>query len=200
MDWEIKGLGYDFDALEPHIDAKTMETHYNKHYKGYHAKACAALQGMTSKSVEEVLLTDLRAVIQNNGGGFYNHSVFWQILGKNGPQTPIGNVAKLIEKGFGSFDSFKEKFSDTAVNLFGSGWVWLVYDELSHDLEIIVRHNQDHPLCGKKILMGLDVWEHAYYLHYQNRRPDYVQAFWNVLDWNKVENRFLTEKTFHLAL
>ncbi len=200
MDWEIKELGYGFDALEPHIDAKTMETHYNKHYKGYHAKALAALQGASAKSVEEVLLTDCRPVIQNNGGGFYNHSLFWQILGKNNGLVPSGNVGKLIEKGFGSFDAFKEKFSDSAANLFGSGWVWLVYDESSDDVEIIIRHNQDHPLCGKKILMGLDVWEHAYYLHYQNRRPDYIQAFWHVVDWKKVENRFLTEKVFQLSL
>ena len=150
--------------------------------------------------MEEVLLTDLRPVIQNNAGGFYNHSLFWQILGKNNGLEPSGNVGRLIEKGFGNFNSFKEKFSDTAANLFGSGWVWLVYNELTNDLEIIARHNQDHPLCGKKILMGLDVWEHAYYLHYQNRRPDYIQAFWNVVDWKKVENRFLTEITFQLAL
>lgn len=199
MDWEFKELGYGFDALEPHFDAKTMETHYSKHYKAYHTKALAALDGDTSKCVEEVLLTDLRPAIQNNGGGFYNHSVFWQILGKNDGKGPNGNVGKLIEKGFGSFEAFKEKFSDTAATLFGSGWVWLVYDESSDDLEIIVRHNQDHPLCGKKILMGLDVWEHAYYLLYQNRRPDYIKAFWDVVDWSKVENRFLTEKTFQLS-
>ncbi len=199
MNWEIEELDYDFNALEPYIDAMTMSTHYNKHFKGYHAKALAALSVDLSKSVEETLLTDLRAVIQNNAGGFYNHSVFWKILGKNDGLTPSGNVGKLIDKGFGSFEKFKETFSSEAANLFGSGWVWLVYDEVSEDLEIIIRHNQSHPLCGKKILMGLDVWEHAYYLHYQNRRPDYIDAFWHVVDWKKVENRFLTEKAFQLS-
>ena len=187
MDWDFKELGYGFEALEPHIDAKTMEVHYTKHYKAYHTKALAALSNDTSKSVEEVLLTDLRPAIQNNAGGFYNHSIFWEILGNNNGEGPSGNVGTLIDKGFGSFDSFKEKFAEAAVTLFGSGWVWLVYDEKSDDLEIIQRHNQDHPLCGKSVLMGLDVWEHAYYLHYQNRRPDYISAFWSVVNWDQVQ-------------
>jgi Fe-Mn family superoxide dismutase len=199
MDWEIKELGMEYDALEPYIDAMTMKTHYEKHYKGYHAKALAALEGKDLQSVEKTLLTDLRPVIQNNGGGFYNHTLFWSILGINQGKGPFGHVGKGIDKGFKSFENFKEKFSDAAANLFGSGWVFLVYDEDSKECEIIVRHNQDHPLCGKKVLMGLDVWEHAYYLHYQNRRPDYIKAFWNVVDWEKVEHRFLSEKAFHLT-
>lgn len=199
MDFEMKELGYAFDALAPHIDAKTMEVHYTKHYAAYHSKALAALDNDKSKCVEEVLMLDLRPAVQNNAGGFYNHTVFWEILGKNSGAGPIGNVLKYIEKGFGSFNSFKEKFAEAAATLFGSGWVWLVFDEKSEDLEIIQRHNQDHPLCGKKVLMGLDVWEHAYYLNYQNRRPDYISAFWEVVDWEKVENRFLTEKTFVLS-
>jgi superoxide dismutase, Fe-Mn family len=199
MDWKFKELGYEFNALEPFIDAATMEVHYTKHYKAYHTKALAALSDDTSKAVEEVLLTDLRPAIQNNGGGFYNHSVFWEILGKNNGMTPEGNLGDLIDKSFGSFDSFKEKFASAAATLFGSGWVWLLHDETSNELEIIQRHNQDHPLCGKKVLMGLDVWEHAYYLKYQNKRPDYVAAFWEVVDWKKVENRLITEKSFSLT-
>ena len=198
MDWKFRDLGYEFNAVEPHIDAKTMEIHYTKHYKAYHQKALAALNDDTSKSVEEVLLTDLRPAVQNNAGGFFNHTIFWEILGL-GSVTPGPHLSKLIDKGFGSFDEFKAKFSEAAATLFGSGWVWLLYDEKSDDLEIIQRHNQDHPLCGKKILFGLDVWEHAYYLKYQNKRPDYIDAFWSVIDWNKVENRFLKEKTFTLA-
>ena len=199
MDWKFKELGFEFDELEPFIDAETMEVHFTKHYKAYHTKALEALSDDTSKSVEEVLLTDLRPAIQNNGGGFYNHSIFWQILGKNNGAKPEGELLELINKGFGSFDGFKEKFSNAAATLFGSGWVWLLHDEASNDLEIIQRHNQDHPLCGKRVLFGLDVWEHAYYLKYQNKRPDYVSAFWEVLDWSKVQNRFLTEKTFALS-
>ncbi|MCH9811483.1 superoxide dismutase [bacterium] len=199
MEFKMEELGYAFDALEPHIDAKTMEVHFTKHYAAYFNKALAALDNDTSKSVEEVLLTDLRPAIQNNAGGFYNHTIFWEILGKNEGKGPSGNVGKYMEQGFGSFDSFKEKFADAAATLFGSGWVWLLFDEKTEELEIIQRHNQDHPLCGKKVLMGLDVWEHAYYLNYQNRRPDYINAFWEVVDWEKVENRFLTAKTFSLA-
>ena len=199
MEFKMGELGYSFDALEPYIDAKTMEVHFTKHYAAYFNKAVAALDNDTTKSVEEVLLTDLRPAIQNNAGGFYNHTIFWEILGKNGGKAPAGNIGKLIEKDFGSFDAFKEKFADAAATLFGSGWVWLLFDEKTEELEIIQRHNQDHPLIGKKVLMGLDVWEHAYYLNYQNRRPDYINAFWEVVDWEKVENRFLTAKTFSLT-
>lgn len=199
MEWKFEELAYGYDALEPFIDAKTMQVHHTKHYKAYFDKALAALSNDTSKSVEEVLMTDLRAAIQNNGGGFYNHTIFWQILGKNEGKGPQGELLSLINKGFGSFDEFKAKFSDAAATLFGSGWVWLLHDEVSNDLEIIQRSNQDHPLCGKKVLMGLDVWEHAYYLNYQNKRPDYVAAFWNVVNWKAVENRFLTEKSFSLT-
>lgn len=199
MNWEFGKLGYDYGALEPHIDAKTMEIHYTKHFKAYHTKALAALGEDTSMSVEEVLLTDLRPAIQNNAGGFYNHAIFWEILGKNNGKGPEGDLLKLIDKGFGNFDTFKEKFAAAGATLFGSGWVWLLYDEKSDDVEIVQRHNQDHPLCGKKVLFGLDVWEHAYYLNYQNRRPDYISAFWDVVDWKKVENRLLTEKAFVLV-
>lgn len=199
MDWEFKELGYNFDALEPFIDAKTMEVHYTKHYKAYHTKALDALGSDTSKSVEEVLLTNSSPAIQNNGGGFYNHTIFWQILGKNEGIGPTGELEKAIVDSFGSVDTFKEKFADAAATLFGSGWVWLLADEKTNTLEIIQRHNQDHPLCGKKVLMGLDVWEHAYYLHYQNKRPDYINAFWNVVDWKKVADRYTNEKVFSLV-
>ena len=198
MDWEFKELGYDFDALEPFIDAKTMEVHYSKHYKTYHAKAVEALNGALNKSVEEVLLTNKSALIQNNGGGFYNHSIFWEILGKNHGKGPEKKLAELINKDFASFAAFKEKFANAALTLFGSGWVFLLFDEKKDQLEIIQRHNQDHPLCGKKVLMGLDVWEHAYYLKFQNRRPDYIEAFWNVVDWEKVAYRLKHESVFVL--
>ena len=198
MDWEFKELGYDFDALEPFIDAKTMEVHYSKHYKTYHAKAVEALNGALNKSVEEVLLTNKSALIQNNGGGFYNHSIFWEILGKNQGKGPEKNLAELINKDFETFAAFKEKFATAALTLFGSGWVFLLFDEKKDQLEIIQRHNQDHPLCGKKVLMGLDVWEHAYYLKFQNRRPDYIEAFWNVVDWEKVAYRLKHESVFAL--
>ncbi len=199
MDWEMRELGYGYDHLEPFIDKETMMIHYTKHYNAYFTKALEALNHDKSKSVETVLLTDLRPAVQNNAGGFYNHTIFWNILGKNHGKGPLEHLAELIDKGFGSFDKFKEKFSLAATTLFGSGWVWLVYDEKSTDLEIIVRHNQDHPLCGKRVLFGLDVWEHAYYLKYQNKRPDYIAAFWEVVDWKKVENRFLKEKSFHIV-
>jgi Fe-Mn family superoxide dismutase len=198
MDWEFKELGYDFDALEPFIDAKTMEVHYSKHYKTYHLKALEALNGCVDKSVEKVLLTNKSAVIQNNGGGFYNHTIFWEILGKNHGKGPEQKLAELIDKDFKSFAAFKEKFANAALTLFGSGWVFLLFDEKKGELEIIQRHNQDHPLCGKKVLMGLDVWEHAYYLKFQNRRPDYIEAFWNVVDWEKVAYRLKHESVFAL--
>tara|TARA_A100001015_G_scaffold301718_1_gene388958 strand:+ start:79 stop:675 length:597 start_codon:yes stop_codon:yes gene_type:complete len=197
MDWKFKELEYSYDALEPYIDAQTMETHHSKHYKAYHTKALAALGEDSSKSVEEVLLTDSRPAIQNNGGGFFNHTIFWEILGK-GQQEPVGQVKNLLDKSFGSFDQFKEKFADAAATVFGSGWVWLLHDEGENKLEIMQKRNQDHPLCGKKILMGLDVWEHAYYLKYQNRRPEYIEAFWSVVNWAKVEERFENETVFSL--
>jgi Fe-Mn family superoxide dismutase len=196
MNWEFKELGYDFNALEPFIDEKTMQVHYLKHYKTYHEKALQALNGDTKKSVEQVLLTDKSAVMQNNGGGFYNHTIFWEILGKNNGGAPFGRLAQLIDKDFGSFNLFKEKFANAALTLFGSGWVFLLFDEKMEKLEIIQRHNQDHPLCGKKVLMGLDVWEHAYYLKYQNRRADYIEAFWNVVDFKKVALRLEHENAF----
>ena len=198
MDWKFKDLEYSYDALEPYIDAQTMETHHSKHYKAYHTKALAALgEEATHKSVEEILLTDSRPAVQNNAGGFFNHTIFWEILGKNHSE-PVGQVKTLIDESFGSFASFQEQFADAAATVFGSGWAWLLHDESSNKLEIIKRPNQDHPLCGKKILMGLDVWEHAYYLKYQNRRPDYIEAFWKVVNWERVEERFATEKPFSL--
>jgi Fe-Mn family superoxide dismutase len=198
MDWEFKELGYDFNALEPFIDETTMRVHYLKHYKTYHEKALQALNGDTKKSVEEVLLTDKSALMQNNGGGFYNHTIFWEILGNTNHHLPKGKLLELINKDFGSFALFKEKFSNACLTLFGSGWVFLLFDEKIGKLEIIQRHNQDHPLCGKKVLMGLDVWEHAYYLKYQNRRADYIEAFWNVVDFKKVGYRLEHENVFIL--
>lgn len=198
MKFEFQELEYSYEALEPFFDKETMEIHHTKHYKAYLDKALAALDGKKDLIVEEVLLTDLREGIQNNAGGFYNHSIFWKILGKNDGNGPNGKVKELINGSFGSFDKFKEQFSTAAATLFGSGWVWLVHDENEDTVEIITRCNQNHPITDKRVLMGLDVWEHAYYLKYQNKRPEYIEAFFNVVNWQKVEER-LGEKVFSLG-
>lgn len=186
-------LAFDYAALEPHIDAQTMEIHHTKHHQGYVNKLNAALEGtgMEDMAIEE-LLADLNALpeekrtaIQNNGGGHYNHTLFWSILSPNGGGEPEGELAEMIVGAFGSFDAFKEKFNEAAATRFGSGWVWLV--KSGDTLEVVSTANQDTPLSeGKKPLMGLDVWEHAYYLNYQNRRPDYIEAWWNVINWEAV--------------
>ncbi len=201
MAFELPALPYAFDALEPHFDARTMEIHHDKHHAGYTTKLNAALEGteFASKSIEEILgnLSALpeakRGAVRNNGGGYANHSLFWETLGPNAGGTPGGALAEAINAAFGSFDSFKEAFSNAAANQFGSGWAWLYVD--GGKLAVTSTPNQDTPLMeGKTPILGLDVWEHAYYLHYQNRRPDYIAAFWNVVNWDKVAEKFTAAK------
>jgi len=200
MTHTLPKLGYSYDALEPHIDARTMEIHYSKHHAGYVKKLNAALEGhsdLQKVEVEELLKNlenipeDIRTAVRNNGGGHANHSFFWQLLKKD--VKPSGEILEAIKKTFGSFDEFVEKFSKAAGTRFGSGWAWLAID--GGDLEILSTANQDTPLSeGKTPLLALDVWEHAYYLHYQNKRPDYVKAFFNVVNWDKVNENFLKAK------
>jgi Fe-Mn family superoxide dismutase len=192
MTHELPQLPYDYNALEPHIDARTMEIHHSKHHAGYVNKLNAALEGsgLENKPVDE-LLKDLSAIpenirtaVRNNGGGHSNHTLFWQILSADGGM-PEGRVADMINETFGSFEVFKEQFSNAAATRFGSGWAWLVVN--GGALEIVSTANQDTPLSdGKTPILGLDVWEHAYYLNYQNRRPDYIEAFFSVVNWAKV--------------
>jgi superoxide dismutase, Fe-Mn family len=202
MAYTVPPLPYAYDALEPHIDKATMEFHHDKHHQAYVDKVNAALEGtpLADTPIEEILadLTkvpeDKRTAVKNNGGGHYNHSLFWESMRANGshpPGAPSGELAAAIDGAFGSFDDFKAKLKETGVNQFGSGWSWLVRDGSS--LAIVGTPNQDSPLsAGKTPLLGVDVWEHAYYLHYQNRRPDYIDAWWNVVDWSKVAARFAT--------
>jgi Fe-Mn family superoxide dismutase len=194
MAFELPPLPYPNDALEPHIDARTMEIHHDKHHGGYTSKLNAAIEGTewANKSIEEILQNldkvpqDKRTAVRNNGGGYANHSLFWQVMSPNGGGQPSGNLASAINSAFGSFDSFKEQFSSAAAGRFGSGWAWLVVDN-NGGLSITSTPNQDTPVMeGKTPILGLDVWEHAYYLNYQNRRPDYISAFFNVINWDKV--------------
>ena len=193
MAYEVPDLPYDYDALEPHIDEATMKLHHDKHHQAYVDKANAALEGTewADKPVEEVLQSlsalpdDIRTAVRNNAGGHYNHSLFWQIMGPDGGGEPDGDLAEAIASAFGSFDDFKAKMKETGVNQFGSGWSWLVHD--GSGLAVVSTPNQDNPLTdGKTPLLGVDVWEHAYYLKYQNKRPDYIDAWWNVVNWAKV--------------
>lgn len=197
MAYELPKLPYAFDALEPHIDARTMEIHHGKHHATYIEKVNAALEGteLASKPIEEVLRNidgvpaDKRQAVINNGGGHANHTLFWEIMAPNAGGEPSGDVASAINGAFGSFDAFKKVFADAAVNRFGSGWAWLVVK--NGKLDVYSTANQDSPvLDGDTPILGLDVWEHAYYLNYQNRRPDYISAFWNVVNWSKV-NEYL---------
>jgi Fe-Mn family superoxide dismutase len=197
MSYEVPPLPYAYDALEPHIDQQTMELHHDKHHQAYVDKANAALEGteFADKSIEEIvanldaLPADKQGPVRNNGGGHYNHSLFWESLQGGGVQTPDGELAAAIDAAFGSFDEFKSQFEAAGVARFGSGWVWLVKNGSA--VEIITTPNQDTPLAeGKTPLLGNDVWEHAYYLKYQNRRPEYLKAFWNVVDWAKVAERY----------
>ncbi len=199
MAFTLPPLPYPPDALEPHIDKATMELHHDKHHATYVNNANKALESapeLANKTVEELLSSNLAAVpesiktvIRNNGGGHANHSLFWTLLSKNGGGAPTGEIAGVITSNFGSFDAFKEKFNAAATGRFGSGWAWLVKDG-SGKFEIISSANQDSPLMdGKKPLLGLDVWEHAYYLKYQNRRPEYIAAFWNVVNWEEVSKQ-----------
>lgn len=197
MAFELPSLGYDYKALEPNIDAKTMEIHHTKHHQGYVNKVNAALEGsdFASKSIEDLLRSindvpeNIRGAVRNNGGGHANHSLFWSVISPDGGGKPSGDLLAGIEKSFGSFDDFKKAFSTAAGTRFGSGWAWLVVD--GGELKVESTPNQDSPLMeGKTPVLGLDVWEHAYYLNYQNRRPDYVQAFFNIVNWNEVSKRF----------
>ena len=198
MAFELPKLDYAYDALEPYIDAKTMEIHHSKHHGGYTGKLNNAIMGteLEGKPIEEILKNVSRytAIVRNNGGGYYNHSLFWKVLTQQGGGLPKGDLLEAINKSFGSFKKFKTEFSNTAVNLFGSGWVWLI--KSSGDLKITSTPNQDNPLmdvADKKgtPILALDVWEHAYYLNYQNRRPDYISAFWNIINWDEVARRYL---------
>ena len=200
MAYSLPELPYAYNALEPHIDARTMEIHHSKHHNGYVTKVNAALEGTgIDKSVED-LVSDLNAVpedkrgaVRNNGGGHANHSLFWTVMSPDGGGEPTGELADAINSEFGSFDSFKEKFSAAAATRFGSGWAWLSVD--GGKLTVESTPNQDSPLMeGRTPILGLDVWEHAYYLNYQNRRPDYVAAFWNVVNWNAVGERYAAAK------
>ena len=202
MAFELPKLKYAFDALEPHIDAKTMEVHHDKHHAGYTKKLNAAVEGtdMDGKNIENIL-TNLdmnNGAVRNNGGGYYNHNLFWEVMSPNGGGKPTGELAKAIDDAYGSFDAFKEKFSNAAVTQFGSGWAWLCVQK-GGKLDICSTPNQDNPLmpgigCGGTPILGLDVWEHAYYLNYQNKRPDYVAAFWNVVNWEEVSARYAKNK------
>lgn len=196
MAFELPKLGYDFAALEPHIDAQTMEIHHGKHHNGYVTKLNAALEGseFADQSLEDILKKGeaLPAALRNNGGGHYNHTLFWSILGPNGGGEPTGELAEAINGKWDSFAKFKEEFSAAAATRFGSGWAWLCLTK--GGLEICSTANQDNPAmglgCGGTPILGIDVWEHAYYLKYQNRRPDYIEAFYNVINWEEVSRRF----------
>ena len=201
MSFELPQLPYAYDALEPHIDARTMEIHHGKHHNGYTNNLNAALAGAESegKSIEDILanLEMSNGAVRNNGGGYYNHNQFWTAMSPNGGGTPTGDLAAAIDSAFGSFDAFKEEFSKAAATRFGSGWAWLCVKD--GKLEVCSSANQDNPLmpgigCGGAPILGLDVWEHAYYLNYQNRRPDYVAAFFNVINWDEIASRFAAAK------
>ncbi|HRX44853.1 MAG TPA: superoxide dismutase [Acholeplasmataceae bacterium] len=197
MSYTLPTLTYAYDALEPFFDARTMEIHYTKHHQAYINNLNAALEKHPELklSLEEMLkdLTkvpqDIRGAVQNNGGGHYNHSFFWLLLKVNNGATPQGKLLEAINKAFGSFDAFKEQFSNAAKTRFGSGWAWLIVDN-NKELKVLSTANQDTPLAEGKPILGLDVWEHAYYLNYQNRRPDYVSAFFNVINWDVVEKLY----------
>lgn len=201
MSFELPQLPYAYDALEPHIDARTMEIHHGKHHAGYTNKLNAAIADTESegKSIEEILknLDMNNAAVRNNGGGFYNHSLFWRVMSPNGGGSPTGELADAINVAFGSFESFRDQFSNAAATRFGSGWAWLC--STNGKLGVCSSANQDNPLmptigCGGVPILGIDVWEHAYYLNYQNKRPDYVSAFFNVINWDEVASRYTASK------
>ena len=202
MAFELPKLPYAYDALEPYIDAKTMEIHHTKHHNAYTTNLNAAIAGtdLEGKTIENILinLDPANAAVRNNGGGFYNHNLFWTILSPKGGGEPTGELEEAIDKAFGSFEEFKAKFAKTAATQFGSGWAWLTVQK-GGKLEVVGTPNQDNPLMpeiggeGTPIL-GLDVWEHAYYLNYQNRRPDYVEAFFKIVNWEEVARRYALEK------
>jgi Fe-Mn family superoxide dismutase len=199
MSFTLPPLPYAPDALEPHIDKMTMEIHHGKHHNAYVTNLNKALESapdLAGKTIEELLANNcaivpenIRTAVRNNGGGHINHSMFWKIMGPNAGGAPVGHVAQAITGAFGSFDTFKEKFNAAGVGRFGSGWAWLI--KTASSVEITSTPNQDSPVMeGKKVVFGCDVWEHAYYLKYQNRRPDYLAAWWNVVNWKEIEDRF----------
>ena len=195
MAFELPNLPYAHDALEPHIDARTMEIHHGKHHAGYTSKLNAAVEGtdLEGKDIETLLREHSdNGAVRNNGGGFWNHTLFWNSMSPNGGGAPEGALAEAMDRDFGSFENFKDEFSKAAATRFGSGWAWLCVN--NGKLEVCSSANQDNPLmpgvgCGGHPILGLDVWEHAYYLNYQNRRPDYINAFFNVVDWGAVAAR-----------
>ena len=202
MAFELPKLPYAYDALEPNIDARTMEIHHTKHHNGYTTKLNGAVAGtdMDGKEIEDILtgLDMSNGAVRNNGGGFFNHCLFWEVMSPDGGGTPSGDLAGAIDDAFGSFDAFKEKFANAAATQFGSGWAWLCVHK-GGKLEVCSTPNQDNPLmpgvgCDGYPILGLDVWEHAYYLNYQNRRPDYITAFFNVINWDKVAANYADAK------
>lgn len=202
MSFKLPDLPYAFDALEPNIDAQTMEIHHDKHHKGYTDNLNKAIEGtdLENKSIEDILKNmDMEnKAVRNNGGGFFNHSLFWKVMSPNGGGKPSGDLAKAIDEAFGSYEEFQEKFSNAAKTQFGSGWAWLCVEE-GGKLTVCSTPNQDNPLmphtgCKGYPILGLDVWEHAYYLKYQNKRPDYVSAFWNVINWDEVGSNYAKHK------
>jgi Fe-Mn family superoxide dismutase len=201
MPFEVPPLPYDYNALEPHVDERTMQIHHDKHHQAYVDNANKALDGTewADKPVEEILRNldklpeDKRTAVRNNAGGHANHSLFWTVMGPGGGGQPSGELAAAIDDAFGGFDAFKEKLSQAAITRFGSGWGWLVSS--AGALEVTSTPNQDSPISdGKTPILGVDVWEHAYYLNYQNRRPDYVAAWWNVVNWDEVARRYAASK------
>ena len=202
MAFELPALSYAHDALEPHIDTRTMEIHHGKHHAGYTNNLNNAIAGtdLEGKSIEEILsgLDVSNGAVRNNGGGYYNHSLFWSVMSPNGGGEPSGELAEAINSAFGSFDAFKDAFAKAAATRFGSGWAWLCV-QAGGSVEVCSTPNQDNPLMpnigrGGTPILGLDVWEHAYYLNYQNRRPDYISAFWNVVNWDEVSVRYAAGK------
>ncbi|WP_027419589.1 superoxide dismutase [Crocinitomix catalasitica] len=201
MSFELPKLPYAYDALEPNIDKQTMEIHHGKHHQGYTNNLNAAIEGtdLAGKSIEDILAACAdKPAVRNNGGGFYNHSLFWTVMSPNGGGEPTGELASAINEAYGSFAEFKETFSKAAATRFGSGWAWLCVHP-GGKVEVCSTPNQDNPLmdgigCGGTPILGLDVWEHAYYLKYQNRRPDYVSAFFNVINWEEVSKRYAAGK------
>ena len=201
MAYTLPQLGYAYDALEPHIDAKTMEIHHTKHHQTYITNVNAALEGteFADKDVLEVisnldaLPADKQTAVRNNGGGHANHTLFWEVIAPGGSNEPVGEVKAAIEAKFGSFEAFKEEFAKAATTRFGSGWAWLIVD--GDGVAVTSTPYQDSPVMeGKTPILGLDVWEHAYYLNYQNRRPDYISSFWNVVNWDEVSKRYAAAK------
>lgn len=199
MAFELPNLPYAHDALEPHIDKKTMEIHHGKHHQGYTNNLNAAIKGtdLEGKSIEDILANCKdNAAVRNNGGGFYNHDLFWKVMSPNGGGEPTGDIKAAIDSAFGSFEAFKDEFAKAAATRFGSGWAWLCVKD--GKLEVCSTPNQDNPLmglgCEGTPVLGIDVWEHAYYLNYQNRRPDYINTFFNVINWDEVNKRYNAAK------